>query len=35
MIDLCPVSAKDLNYSLLDSLGMLYFFQVLSTTIFG
>lgn len=35
MIDLCPVSAKGLNYSLLDSLGMLYVFQILSTSIFG
>lgn len=33
--DLCPVSAKDLNYSLLGSLGMLYVFQALSTSIFG
>lgn len=34
-VDLCPVSAKNLNYSLLDSLGMRYVFQVLSTSIFG
>lgn len=35
MTDLCPVSAKDLNYTLLGSLGMLYVFQVLLTSIFG
>lgn len=27
LVDLCPVSAKDLNYSLLDGLGMLYVFK--------